>query len=169
MANLILNRQCLNVHLSRTIKWNSSRAFCSSSWGCCPNLLSYQTASCSPKSIKKKKNLTLPWMLPKEGVSSISSTERYEPVVCGCYWRHAFPGGAVDKESTCNAGDSGDMGLIPGSGRFPWEGNGYLPTILFLLENPRDRGPWWAAVHGVSRQTWLSANALLAQKTGQTS
>ena len=33
-----------------------------------------------------------------------------------------FPGGADDKESTCNAGD---LGSIPESGRFPREGNGY--------------------------------------------
>ena len=33
-----------------------------------------------------------------------------------------FPGGSDDKESACNAGD---LGLIPGSGRSPGEGNGY--------------------------------------------
>ena len=31
-----------------------------------------------------------------------------------------FPGGASGKELADNAGDTGDMGLIPGSGRFPW-------------------------------------------------
>ena len=30
-----------------------------------------------------------------------------------------FPGGSVGKESACNAGDAGDVGLIPGMGRFP--------------------------------------------------
>ena len=35
-----------------------------------------------------------------------------------------LPGGSVGKESTCNAGDAGDMGSIPGSGRSPGDGNG---------------------------------------------
>ena len=36
----------------------------------------------------------------------------------------AFPGGSVVKEFICNAGEAGDLGLIPGSGRFPGGGNG---------------------------------------------
>ena len=35
-----------------------------------------------------------------------------------------FPNGLAGKESTCNAGDTGDTGSIPGSGRSPGEGNG---------------------------------------------
>ena len=50
-----------------------------------------------------------------------------------------FPGGSDDKESTCNVGD---LGLIPGSGRSPVEGNGY-PFQYSCLENPVDRGAWW--------------------------
>ena len=42
------------------------------------------------------------------------------------------------KESGCNAGDPGS---IPGSGRFPGEGNGY-PLQCSGLENPMDRGAW---------------------------
>ena len=46
-----------------------------------------------------------------------------------------------------NSGDKGDAGLIPGSGRSPGEGNGN--TLQYsCLENPMDRGPWWATVHG---------------------
>ena len=51
------------------------------------------------------------------------------------------------KESACSAGD---LGLIPGSGRSPEKGNGY-PIQYFCLENSRDRGAWWAIVHGVSK------------------
>ena len=45
---------------------------------------------------------------------------------CGDICQHAqqdtgFPGVSGVKESTCNAGDTGDVGLIPGSGRFPGE------------------------------------------------
>ena len=49
------------------------------------------------------------------------------------------------KESACNAGDSGNMGLIPGLGRSPGEGSGN-PLQYSSLENPKDRGagqaPW---------------------------
>ena len=38
-----------------------------------------------------------------------------------------FPGGLDGKESTCNAGD---VGSIPGLGKSPGEGNGYLPVFL---------------------------------------
>ena len=60
-----------------------------------------------------------------------------------------FPGGSDGKESACNAGD---LGLIPGWGRSPGEGNGY-PLQYSCLENPIDRGAWQATVHGVTKET----------------
>ena len=57
-----------------------------------------------------------------------------------------FPPRPVGKESSCNAGD---LGLIPGLGRSPGEGNGN-PLQNSCLENPMDRA-WRAAVHGVAR------------------
>ena len=54
------------------------------------------------------------------------------------------------KESACNAGASGDVGLIPGSGRSAGEGNGN-PVQYSCLENPVDRGALWAMVHGVAK------------------
>ena len=60
------------------------------------------------------------------------------------------------KNSPANAGDTGDMGLIPGSGRFPRGGKGN-PLQYSCLENPMDRGAWQAMVHGVAKsQTRLS-------------
>ena len=60
------------------------------------------------------------------------------------------------KESTCSAGDTGELGSIPGSGSSPKEGNGN-PLQCSCLENPRDGGAWWAAVYGVTQsRTWLS-------------
>ena len=56
-------------------------------------------------------------------------------------------GGSDGKESACNAGD---LGLIPGLGRCPGEGNGY-PLQYSCLENPMDRGAWWATVDGAQR------------------
>ena len=58
-----------------------------------------------------------------------------------------FPHSSVSKESACNAED---LGLIPGSGRSPGEGNGYLLQYS-CLGNPMDRGAWWATVQGVAR------------------
>ena len=58
-----------------------------------------------------------------------------------------FPRSLVGKESACNAGD---LGLIPGLGGFPGEGNGN-PLQYSCLEKPMDRGAWWATVHGVAR------------------
>ena len=59
----------------------------------------------------------------------------------------SFPGGSNGKESACNAGD---LGLIPGLGRPQGEGNGY-PLQYSCLENSKDRGVWWATVHGVTK------------------
>ena len=59
------------------------------------------------------------------------------------------PGGSEVKASACNAGD---LGSIPGSGRFPREENGN-PLQYSCLENPMDGGAWWATVHGVT-QSW---------------
>ena len=58
-----------------------------------------------------------------------------------------FPGGSNGKESSCNAGNLHSM---PGSGRLPGEGNGN-PLQHSCLENPMDRGAWWATVHGVAK------------------
>ena len=56
-----------------------------------------------------------------------------------------FPGGLVGKEKACNAEV---MGPIPGWGRPPGEGHGN-PLQYSRLENPMDRGVWWATVHRV--------------------
>ena len=53
----------------------------------------------------------------------------------------------MGKESTCSAGD---LGLIPGLGRSPGEGNGN-PLQCSCLENSTDRGAWRATVHGVTK------------------
>ena len=58
-----------------------------------------------------------------------------------------FPGSSDGKESACNAGD---LGSIPGSGRFPGAGNGN-PLQYSCLENPMDRRAWWAIVHRVAK------------------
>ena len=62
----------------------------------------------------------------------------------------------VAQKAKASAYNSGDLGLIPGLGRFPGEGNGN-PLQYSCLENPMDGGAWWATVHGVAKsQTRLS-------------
>ena len=56
------------------------------------------------------------------------------------------PGGSDGKEYTCNVGD---LGSIPESRRSPGEGNDN-PLQYSYLENPIDKGAWWAKVHGVT-------------------
>ena len=46
--------------------------------------------------------------------------------------------------------NAADPGSIPGSGRSPGEGNGN-PLQYSCLENPMDRGAWWATIHGVAK------------------
>ena len=56
--------------------------------------------------------------------------------------RKGFPGGSVVKNPLANAGDAGS---IPGSGRYPGEGNGN--TLQYsCLGNPMDRGAWRAGL-----------------------
>ena len=69
---------------------------------------------------------------------------------CTC---KSFSGGSDDKEYACN---TGDLSLIPGSGRSPGEGNSY-PLQYSCLENFMDRGAWQAVTHGAAKSwTWLS-------------
>ena len=61
----------------------------------------------------------------------------------------------VLKNQPANVGDITDEGSIPASGRSPGGGHGN-PLQYSCLENPMDRGAWWATVHRVARNpTWL--------------
>ena len=59
-----------------------------------------------------------------------------------------FPGGSVVKNPPADARDTDS---IPGSGRSPGEGNGN-PLQYSCLENPMDRGDWWATDQGVAKE-----------------
>ena len=56
----------------------------------------------------------------------------------------------MERDLSASVGDSGDVGLIPGSGRSSGGGNGN-PLQYSCLENPMDRGDLWATIHGVTR------------------
>ena len=64
-------------------------------------------------------------------------------------WSGGLPGGSHSKESASSAGD---LGLIPGLGRSPGEGNGN-PLWYSCLENPMNGGAWQATVHGVKKES----------------
>ena len=67
-----------------------------------------------------------------------------------------FPGGPESEESACS---EGDLGAIPGLGRSPGGRHGN-PLPYSCLENPMDRGAWWATVPGLARsRTRLSDQA----------
>ena len=57
----------------------------------------------------------------------------------------------VVKNPLANAGDMRNMGSVPESGRFPGGGHGN-PLQYSCLENPMDRGAWWATVRGGHRE-----------------
>ena len=63
----------------------------------------------------------------------------------------SFPGGSVLRNLLANAGATGDVGLIPGSGRFSGGRNGNA-LQYFGIGNPMDREAWWATVHGVIKE-----------------
>ena len=56
----------------------------------------------------------------------------------------------VVKNLPANAGDARNMGLIPGLGRSPGEGNG-SPVEFPCLENPMDKGAWKSTIRGVTK------------------
>ena len=64
--------------------------------------------------------------------------------------KSSFSDHPVVKNLPANAGDTRYMGSIPWSGRFPGEGNG-SPLQCSYLENPMDRGAWWATAHGITK------------------
>ena len=63
---------------------------------------------------------------------------------------NSFSDGAVGKESICSAGDTGDAGSIPGSGRLPGGGNGN-PLQYSFLENSMHKGAWRATAQRVPK------------------
>ena len=69
----------------------------------------------------------------------------------------SFPGGSEVKASAYNAGD---LGSIPGLGRSPAEGN-VNPLQYSCLENPMDRGAWWAILHRVAKSWTQLSNFTL--------
>ena len=92
----------------------------------------------------KKNNVFLVVSQEKTTISQI----RYS---WNCHWSSlGLLDGSVVKKLPVNAGDIGDMGSIPGSGRSPGGGNGN-PFQYSSLENSMGRGAWRATIHGVTK------------------
>jgi len=87
------------------------------------------------------------WGLPEE--------VRLEPWVISEFLRKkGLEVALVVKNPPANAGDTGDVGLIPGSGRSAGGGNDNLLQYS-CLENPMDRGAWQATMYGVAKSQTL--------------
>ena len=65
-----------------------------------------------------------------------------------------IPGGTMVKNSPAKAGDAGDTGSIPGSGRYPGEGNDN-PFQYSCLGNPMNREAWLQSMGSLKSQTQL--------------
>ena len=73
----------------------------------------------------------------------------------------SFPDGSADKESACNTETQANQVWSLELGRSPGEGNG-SPLQYACLKNPKNRGAWWAAIHGVAKgQSQFTCKALL--------
>ena len=85
------------------------------------------------------------------GIYSNKLESKYHSIYYGCLLNTGAPQVVlVAKNPPANAGDAGDVGSIPGSGRSPGGGHGN-PLQYSCLENSKDRGAWWAPVHGVAK------------------
>ena len=89
---------------------------------------------------------TVRWWLPRV---LQSCRDFLASAVLHLFKETGFPQWLSSKESAWDAGDVGDAGLIPGSGRSPGEGNGNLLQYS-CLENSTEKGAWRASVHGVA-------------------
>ena len=100
-------------------------------------------------------HLTSPWEAPLAPGQTIHSATVTGIVDTVFVTIKLIPGSANPPAS---AGDVRDMGLIPGLGRSPGGRHGNLLQYS-CLENPRDRGAWWATVHSVAK-SWTRLNQL---------
>ena len=79
-----------------------------------------------------------------------------------CQIKDASPGGTVAKNPLASAGDARDSGLVLESGRSHGVGQSN-PFQYSCLGNPKDRGAWWATVHGVTKESDMTKHTVWAQ------
>ena len=98
-------------------------------------------------SIQYSTSLSLSCLMFKTTLSQINA------FITVCYSRGDSQVALVVKNLPVNAGELREVALMPGSGRSPGGGNGN-PLQDSCLENPMDRGAWWATVHGITK-SWI--------------
>ena len=90
-------------------------------------------------------------MIIKSSLWVFNNSFCFSSICMGCM---GFPGATGGKEPIANAGDIRDMSLTPRLRRSPGGGHG-SPFQYSWLQNPMDRGAWWATVHRVAKsQIW---------------
>ena len=119
----------------------------------------------------KNTNFTL-WNTIYDSQTKITETCIYKSTIeyayihtlCGLFiliylpnYCEGFPGGTVGTNARAKARDARSVGLIPGTGRSPEEGNGN-PLQYCCLRNPMDRGAWQATVRGVAK-SWTQLSS----------
>ena len=67
------------------------------------------------------------------------------------------------KNLPASAGDAGDVGLIPGSGRSPGGRNG-KPLQYSCLKISMDKGAWWITVHGIRKELDMTEHMSVIHK-----
>ena len=92
-----------------------------------------------------------PWTEEPGGLQSMGSQRVGHDLVTEQQLKFGgFLGGTSGEESTCQCGTCKRRAFSPWVGKLPWRRNG-SPLQYSCLENPMDRGAWWAAVRGVTR------------------
>ena len=128
----------------------------------CSSLQRYNSSWSEVQTIRGPSGLSLNYS--RSGLGN-SSTGRKTEIGCLQSFLMGFSDGSADKESACNAGDTGDMGLIPGWGRFPG-GTNVNPLQYSCLENTTGRGAWWATAHGVVKSRAQVQSFLITPRYG---
>ena len=103
---------------------------------------------------------TQPFLCTNLGISAVGVFFLLIPIVTLCGTIYILQGvtlriwasqvALLVRNLPANAGDVRDAGSIPGMKRSPGGGHGH-PLQYSCLENPMDRGAWWATVHGVTK------------------
>ena len=143
------SRSAHGAELSFRCYTAASRWLCSASehvvvciWQCA-SLSSFRALLSDPMSARL---LSTSALCPCPANKSLAPFSQIPYIMC-----RSFPSRSAGEESTCNAGETGNAGLIRGLGRSPGGGNG-KPLQYYHLKNPMGRGAWRATVHGVAKR-----------------
>ena len=96
------------------------------------------------------------WERPEEKLPCVfitSPLKAYAIISTVSYW--LYQSGGFPNSSVVQNLPTGDTGSVPGLGRSPGEGNGN-PLQYSCLGGPMDRGTWWAIVHGVPKEPYMT-------------